>query len=139
MVAVVLAAALLGQGALSMTTLARGGASRVVEPKEVVVRTAPEWEALWRAHAGSDTGRPAVEFPAQMVVGVFLGARQTGGYAVTITGVTLEDGTLVVRYAETAPGPDAIVAQVLTAPYHLVRVDRVEGPVRFERTLTVKR
>lgn len=135
---VVLAAALVWQGALTMTTIARGSVSQVLEPKEVVVRTAPEWEALWRAHAGSDTGRPAVEFPAQMVVGVFLGARHTGGYAAEVTSLTIEDGTLVVRYAETTPAPDAIVAQVITAPYHLVRVARFDGPVRFERTTKVK-
>ncbi len=138
MVPFVLAATLVSQGAFAMTTIARGGVSQILEPKEVVVKTAPEWETLWRAHAGSDAGRPAVEFPGQMVVGVFLGARQTGGYAAEITAVAVENGTLVVRWTETTPGPGAIVAQVLTAPYHLVGVDRFDGPVRFERTTRVK-
>lgn len=139
MEAFVVAALFAWQGPFAMTTIARGGVSQILEPREVVVRSAPEWEALWRDHAGSEAGRPVVEFPGQMVVGVFLGARRTAGYAVEITNVAVEDGTLVVRYTETAPGPDVIVAQVLTAPFHLVRVDRVDGPVRFERTVKTKR
>jgi hypothetical protein len=65
------------------------------------------------------------------VVGVFLGTRPTAGFQVEITGVREQDGALVVEYVERRPPSDAMVAQVLTAPFHLVTVPRHEGPVRF--------
>jgi hypothetical protein len=38
-----------------------------------------------------------------------------------------------VQYRETKPAPDAIAAQILTSPFHLVAVPRADGDVKFER------
>jgi hypothetical protein len=66
-----------------------------------------------------------------MVAAVFLGARPTGGYGVEITGTRRDGDTLVVEFVERRPGPDAIVTQALTAPYHIVTLPRHEGAVVF--------
>ena len=121
-------------GGMPMTTIAKGGISNVMEPREVVVRSADEWTRLWHDHAGADAAAPAVDFGSSMVVGVFLGARNTGGYAIEITAVEQDAAAIVVRYTENKPGPGAMLAQVITSPFHLVSVTRVDGPVRFERT-----
>jgi len=126
-------------GGLPMTTIARGGISNVMQPREVVVRSAAEWTPLWRDHAGADADALAVDFGASMVVGVFLGARTTGGYAVQITAVEQDGAGVVVKYTESKPGPGAMLAQVITSPFHLVSVARTDGPVRFERSETVHR
>lgn len=117
---------------MPMTSIARGGISNVMEPREAVVRSAGDWQALWRDHAGPGAAAPEVDFSTEMVVGVFLGARNTGGYDVEITGVEPEGTGLVVRCTETTPGPGAMLAQVITSPFHLVRVARTDGDVRFE-------
>ena len=62
-----------------------------------------------------------------MVVGVFLGSRPTAGFGVEIVSAREEQGALVVRYRETRPAADAIAAQVLTSPYHLVAVPKRGG------------
>jgi hypothetical protein len=133
MVGFVLATVLL-EVLMPMTTIAKGAVSDVTEPKEVVVRAAVDWNETWRSHAGPGREAPAVDFESSMVVGVFLGARNTGGYAVEITSVEQDGAGLAVRYAETTPEPGALLAQVVTAPFHLVSVAAVDGPVRFERT-----
>jgi hypothetical protein len=38
-----------------------------------------------------------------------------------------------VEYRERRPPPGTLVAQVLTSPFHLVRVPRQTGPVEFRR------
>ena len=111
-------------------TIAQGGMSGIERPRHVVVRTEDEWSALWREHAG-DGDRPAVDFGSRMVVGVFLGTRMTAGYSVTITRVEPGGADLTVWYRESTPAPDALTAQVLTMPFHLVSVPRVEGRVTF--------
>jgi hypothetical protein len=124
--------ALLLQAVVTPRVLDSGDQSNMDDARQAVVRTTGEWNALWRLHA-PERPQPAVDFGKEMVVGVFIGSRPTGGYSVTIVGV--EDGPkgTVVRYRESAPGPNAITAQVITSAYHLVAVPARAGDVSFER------
>lgn len=121
-------------GGMPMTTIARGAISNIRESRDVVVRSEDEWVRLWHEHAGPDATPPPVDFASSMVVGVFLGARNTGGYSVEITAVELTAADVEVKYTETKPGPGAMLAQVMTSPFHLVSVPRNDGHVSFRRT-----
>jgi hypothetical protein len=115
---------------LLIVTVAQGATSNVEEPRQVVVRTAAEWQALWKEHSPG-SAPPAVDFAQSTVVGVFLGSRPTAGFSVEISAVRTEDSRTVVEYIERRPPRDAFVAQVLTSPFHLVRIMRTAGPVEF--------
>jgi len=134
LIAVLVFAAVLNSAAQDTTfnTLAKGAMSNIEEPRQVVVRTAAEWQALWKQHDGN-SGAPAVDFTQSVVAAVFLGSRPTTGYAADITGVRTESGRTIVEYLERQPPRDAFVAQVLTSPFHIVRIARTEGPVEFRR------
>jgi hypothetical protein len=119
------------QGVSPLRVLEKGDQSNVDEPRQVAVRTAAEWKTLWRQHS-PDRDQPRVDFGRDMVVGVFLGSRTTAGFSVEIVSALVEQGVLVVRFRETRPQSDRIVAQVITSPYHLVAVPRHSGDVRFE-------
>jgi VWFA-related protein len=121
------------QGAVSMRLIDKGTQSRIDARREVVARSAAEWDALWRQHA-PDRPAPAIDFAREIAVGVFAGSRPTAGFAVEIVGAADSGGTLVVQYRETKPSGDAITAQVITSPYHVVALPAVAGEVRFERT-----
>jgi hypothetical protein len=129
---VALAAAVGGQGA-APRTVDKGDRSQIMSAREVVVRAAPEWDALWRSHL--PTRQPAaVDFSKEMVVGVFLGSRPTPGYGVTIVSAVEEGNVLRVRYRETAPPSDAILAQVITFPYQMVAIPKSAATdVKFEK------
>jgi len=124
--------AVMAQAALLSMTIAQGSSSNIEEPRQIVARTAAEWQSLWKEH-DPQSPAPAVEFADSMVVGVFLGSRPTAGFSVDITAAKVEAGGLVVEYVEKRPSVDTVVAQVLTSPYHLVRVTRTGGPVEFRR------
>jgi protease stability complex PrcB-like protein len=119
------------QGVSPLRGLEKGDQSNVDEARQVAVRTAAEWKTLWRQHS-PDRDQPRVDFGRDMVVGVFLGSRTTAGFSVEIVSALVEQGVLVVRFRETRPQSDRIVAQVITSPYHLVAVPRHSGEVRFE-------
>jgi hypothetical protein len=125
-------AVLMLQGIAPMRTLARGDQSFIESERQVVARSAAEWIALWRQH-DPDRPVPAVDFAKEMAVGVFLGSRNTAGFSVEIVSATVEQGTLVVRYRQQAPSPDAITAQVITMPFHLVAMPKASGDVKFQR------
>jgi protease stability complex PrcB-like protein len=124
--------AFLGQGTLPLRGLDKGDQSNVGEARQVVVRTAAEWDALWRQHS-PDRDQPRVDFSREMAVGVFLGSRTTAGFDVAIVGAEMEGGSLVVRFRETRPPTGSVTAQVITSPYHLAAVPRQSGTVKFEK------
>jgi len=119
------------QAMLTQTTVAQGSGSLIEEPREVVIRSAGEWQALWKQH--SPEPAPRVDFNGAVVVGVFLGSRPTAGYRVQIEAVRSDGATAVVEYRERAPDPNDLVAQILTAPFHIVRIASQPKVVEFKR------
>jgi hypothetical protein len=115
-----------------MTTIARGPMSAITDARQVVVRSSVEWEALWKEH-GVTQPLPVVNFSKEIVAAVFLGSRPTGGFNVEILSTRLEGDALIVEYGERRPGRGDIVSQVLTSPFHIVRLPAHKGPVRFEK------
>jgi len=121
------------QTGLPMRSIDQGQQSGIDVAKQVSARSVEEWDALWKAHAGG-RARPSVDFSKDIVAAVFLGSRPSGGYSVQIVGVRQEGAALVVSYKETRPAPDALTAQVLTSPYHIVAIPKgTATEVKFER------
>lgn len=119
---------------LSFTTIARGETSGLDAAREVVVRSAEEWRLLWNEHQPARP-MPVVDFQTDTVIGVFLGSRPTAGFAVEIAAVRSEGDELVVEVREERPPPGAVAAQVVTFPFHLIRVPRHDGTIRFTRVV----
>jgi len=63
---------------------------------------------------------------------IFGGQKPTGGFAVEIIKVQKGRDKIKVFFRETVPPPDAILAQVFTQPYHIVKVEKSDLPVTFE-------
>jgi hypothetical protein len=135
---------LAGVAALLMTSLPapagpvrsidKGFDSQMDDARQATVRSAAEWEKLWRQHAG-ERARPAVDFGKEMVVAVFLGSRPTAGFSIEIAGTREDGAALIVQYRETRPPAGAITAQVLTSPYHIVALPKPAAvkDVKFEK------
>lgn len=113
-------------------TIAQGSTSGIEEPRQVIIRSQSDWASLWKQHGSPDL-LPEVDFTKEIVAAVFLGTRPTGGFSTQISRSRLEGTTLVIEYSEQAPSADAIVTQALTSPFHIVRLPRHTGAVRFAR------
>ncbi len=120
---------------VGFSTVELGASSGIRDPTRVVVRTSREWLVVWARHA-QPVGAvvpPPVDFERDMVVGVFMGERDTGGYQIEITGVERTTEVLRVQYQVREPEPGAILIQALTQPFHLVRLARDDAFVSFIR------
>jgi hypothetical protein len=117
-------------GPLPISTLATAAVGGGEAPCREVLRDATGWARRWAALGRSDPP-PTVDFGHEMVLVACLGARRTGGYGIEIVGATLEVDALVVTVRESAPPAGVPVAQVLTAPFHAVRVERRDLPLRW--------
>jgi hypothetical protein len=120
------------QAALAQTTVAQGSDSQIIEPRQVVIRSESDWTAFWRLHS-PDGDAPRVDFASSIVVGVLLGTRPTAGYRVDIVAVRMDGSRAVVEYRERSPSPGALLAQILTSPFHLVRVAGRPSDVEFRK------
>ena len=127
---VVLATVTMGAQTPSFTNVAKGDSSGQQVARQVTVRTAAEWKALWKDHATTEK-MPTVDFARDMVVGIFLGTKPSTGHDVEIVGVRPEGKDLVVEYVQKQPAPGTMAAQILTEPFHLVAVPKHAGTVRF--------
>src|SRR5687767_5918182 len=87
----------------SFDTVARGSMSDQQVAKQAIVRTAAEWKALWNGHAPMEK-MPAVDFSKNMIVGIFLGTKPSGGHDVEIVGVRTQENDLIVEYVQKQPG-----------------------------------
>lgn len=119
----------------------RGVQCAVTQPREALFRHADKWAAFWRKGMAPFSPRlkevPAIDFAKDMVVAVFLGERPTPHYQVEITSVRRErqaDGeALVIRYREIDAMVGVFNPPFTVQPYHLKRVPRYDGPIRFKR------
>lgn len=119
---------------ISVTTIEKGNFSGIREPLLVIVRTQEDWNSLWKGHASIQSPiplPPAVDFSAEMVVGLFAGEKKGGGYEVELTGAELKDSTLYIYYLEKSPIAGGMTIQALTQPFHLAKLPRYDAPVVF--------
>src|SRR5574341_854685 len=110
---------------VSFVSIEQRSTSGIVDPREIVIQSEPEWQALWRQHATVGAPLPCVDFATHLVVGIFAGQRPTSGYRVQIVSVEREHAQITVIYQIEGPAKDAIVAQVLTQPFLLIRLTRL--------------
>jgi hypothetical protein len=131
-ISLILVMALQAAMPVQVTIISREMMSMVDEPKQAVARSAAEWAALWRQHAG-DKPLPAVDFGSRTVIAVFLGTRSSAGFAVDITRVSEANGGLIVRWQERRPESGDVSAQVLTSPAVIASVPKFAGEITFEK------
>ena len=98
-----------------------------------VVRDQAAWQAAWTAlREGSDLPAepPAVDFARQMVILAAM-EMQSCVSRVTIQSVTRTAGALVVDVLEAPPAPTCVCI-TSERPIHIIRLERVDLPERFE-------
>jgi hypothetical protein len=116
-----------------------GQRSEIKEARTAVVRTAAEFQALWKQHNPSQAA-PAVDFDKEIVVAVFLGERRTGGTKVELELMNdpLDSTKLVVFWKEAAPARKGFTTQVVTSPFEMRAVPKRYAAVTFERNLRAR-
>ncbi len=117
---------------ITLTTIARGDASRIADPRRVVVRTPEEWRMLWALHAGPDADAPVVDFTSTIVAAAFAGEKPSAGQTIEVADAIADPGGVRLVVEEHSPGPGMMAAQMLTSPFHIVGFRRIDGYVRWE-------
>ncbi len=108
--------------------------------ENVAVTGEAEWTTLWNQMAANITPKPpvpAIDFSKEMVIGVFLGIKPTGGYSIEVTRIAESADRITVYVREVSPGPNCRVTEALTNPYHIVKIETSSKQVDFSVTKDV--
>ena len=72
------------------------------------------------------------------MVGVFLGTQSSGGFQANVLEALREGTGAKIRWEDVRPGPKCVVTTVITRPFALIAVQRVEGAVTFAAQVRTK-
>lgn len=113
-----------------------GGFGAIRTPRQVVVRDAKAFAALWKElySAGEPPPVPAVDFAKSHVVGVWWGSKNTGGYRVEIGDLVVKGKEATINVVLWNPPKGAMLTQAFTNPFAMMAVPKLPEKVTFKTT-----
>ena len=108
-----------------------GNAFMVIRNADEFARTLARQMNVEGAQASAD-GRGAIDFDAEMAVGVLLSNRPTACAGVDITSISKDGIVAVVHYRERLPKPHEACASTVTSPFDFVAIPKSDAPIRFQ-------
>lgn len=116
-------------------SIEQGYYSGYTEAENIVIKDNEEYGAVWgQIYSGSTppTPPPTVDFSTHMVIAVFMGEFNTGGYSIEVTKITESKNKIIVYVTKTHPSPEDNVTLALSQPYHIVKTALSEKNVSFK-------
>ncbi|HAH05156.1 MAG TPA: hypothetical protein DCM05_01320 [Elusimicrobia bacterium] len=99
-------------------------------PAAFTAETAEDWSKLWTQYLNRKA--PPVDFSKYFAAAVFIGLRQTGGYAVEFLPPESDGKTAKVPYRIKSPGKGGFVTQAFTTAYAIQLYTRPGLPIQVE-------
>lgn len=123
-------------GKLSVETLTSGAYNQTVtERRYVLARTAAELEALEELVGTSFD----VDLSETMVLGAFMGQRNTGGYTIEVVKAKETPSAVHLKVRLTSPGPGCGVTTAITSPYEVVALPSLDKALEIHERTEVRR
>lgn len=110
--------------------------NKVKENKNyLVINNQDEWEKIIiekqiPTKEGSDLTK--VDFRENTVIILAIGLRSSGGYKIETAKIINQGDKVVVFAKETSPGKKCLVPQMITTPYEIIKLAKINKPVSFE-------
>jgi hypothetical protein len=99
-----------------------------IKTKEtLIIDSQKDWQELWQKHTQNVQPVPSlpdVDFTKNMVIAVFMGEKNTGGYGIHVSKIEETNNNVYIELEETVPSSGTIVSQSFTQPYHIVVVSK---------------
>lgn len=121
---------------MAVQEITRGAYSKAYqEGGHFTFESADEFALFYLAVTGTEPSAEVlskIDFSDAIVVAVVHGKASSGGYDIEVVSVTTDtDGNAWVKVKKTAPDFMAMVAEVITNPYHIVAFSKPAGSVNF--------
>jgi parallel beta-helix repeat protein len=120
---------------IEFQTISIGWWSGYVDPAYFVIENQSLWETVWSQTFSDHTPKPPlpeIDFSNTTVIAVFMGEFGTSGYEIEIQEIADMPKCVVVDLEKTYPGYGCILYQVMTQPYHIVKIPKVDKEITFD-------
>ena len=75
---------------------------------------------------------PVINFEKESVIALFLGEKNSGGYAITIEQVLDKSNKVYVVYKVVSPGVGDMVTSVMTQPFSIIKIPKTNKEIVFK-------
>jgi hypothetical protein len=119
---------------IGFETVGKGSLSGYENSGYYVVNDADEWADMWNQHERiffPQSSLPDVDFSKSTIIAVFLGLCRTTGYGIEVREIIDTGLSVVVKVEKTYPGKECVVGEMLTYPYHIVKMDKIGKYILF--------
>jgi hypothetical protein len=104
-------------------------------PAFLIINSNEEVQKLFSTCQTVDVALP--DFTQKRILGLFAGAKPTGGYAIKIQSVVEDNCQIIVEYFEKEPQKDEIVTTAITYPADYVLLPKSNKPILFKKVKEV--
>lgn len=120
---------------VAFKTIVSDSFSNIETAREVVIKDAAAWSALWAEHSNTRIAAPEVDFSRNMLVAVFQGNNPIcGSFDVVYAGA--KDGKLLVEVEIRDLSPVALCLAAITQPMRVALLPKVDAPVEIRKIVT---
>ncbi len=122
---------------IEFETIAKGGQGRIEETVNMVIKDLEKLDSLWNVVFKTRIPKPElpeINFEKEMVLAVFMGYLPTGGYSVSIENIYSKGCSLIVERKVVTPGPDDLVTDEETQPFHIVKTAKTDKEIIFVKS-----
>lgn len=88
------------------------------------IKDGSELNQLWGYLGATPGTAPNIDFTKEEVLAIFDGTHTTGGFRITVSGITDANGTRTVHVSRIAPGMNCAMPSVITGPYQIIAVPK---------------
>ena len=122
-----------GGKTIKFDTISKGLYSQQVGKEYFVIKDTESFNQLLAiiANGNSVITNKDVDFSEEIVVGVFLGEKPTGGYSIEITDVLKQNDFIEFLIKIDEPDPGQMVTEAITSPYHIIKLKRYDMEFLF--------
>jgi PrcB C-terminal len=104
-----------------------------IEKKNYVITNTEDWEMLWDKVVSTSYPRPQapdVDFSKHSLIAVFQGNQSSSGYSISVERLVKRGSKLKVHVREVSPADACRVLLVLTQPFEIIKVDKIDDAAR---------
>lgn len=109
-----------------------GQVSGITFQKFFEIRDAEEFNDFWTIHSQpTRVPLPKIDFKQDMVIAVFYGQQQTGGYDIYIHNIEEQETELLVNMRTIEPKANSNLTMMISQPHMIIRIPKTDKTLQF--------
>ena len=105
----------------------KGSQSGIKTEKQQVITSAEEFANIWKENFSLTVPNPAIpeiDFSKKMVIAIWMGEKNRGGFDVDIQSINIEDEFMVIVIKHIQPGKTCISTMSIEQPFLFALIDK---------------